>query len=108
MITLKPWEFPLATAESRAAARAMIENREEDSRRRRANLARRASVARSRAGAAKLEQSAFCRTLGRMRRWNTLPDCVYTRSLGEGPPRRPGPGLPRVWDALQYKDARSS
>jgi len=24
MITLKPWEFPLATAESRAAARAMI------------------------------------------------------------------------------------
>ena len=107
MITLKPWEFPLATAESRAAARAMIENREEDSRRRELI----SHEARPWRGPGPEPPN-----------WNKVPsaepwvECedgtlfptVYIPAVWEKAPTPAGPRLPRVWDALQYKDARSS
>ena len=103
MITLKPWQFPLASAESRAAARAILENREEDTRPRVELILNVSRPARTRARATTLEQSAFGRTVVKGQRRDAAPHRVYPHSLGESTLRWRGSGLPRVWDALQQK-----
>src|SRR5262249_47267015 len=86
MITLKPWQFPLASAESRAAARAILENREEDTRRRVELILNGSRPARTRARATTLEQSAFGRTVVKGQRRDAVPP-VY---------------IPTVWERAPY------